>query len=280
MNITILGSGALGYPLAFCNCDNCKRARVVKGKSIRKMASILINNEMIVDLGPDTQTAMTMYDKDMGNIKYILQTHIHNDHYFAQHLITRIPYMSMKNQHLLHIYAHPNCLKIMSDRISEHEDADLISEEGQEKLVVKSNSISPGDVIEFNGYKIKAIDTDHDSKHGSILYLIEYNNKTLFYATDTRELTENALNELKNTKLDVLIMDHTFGDVNYSFSHLNRDLFIKQINILRDMGIVDDNTLIYGTHISHDGNGIHEEIDAIAKIYKYRIAYDGMEINL
>ena len=73
MNITILGSGALGYPLAFCNCDNCKRARVVKGKSIRKMASILINNEMIVDLGPDTQTAMTMYDKDMGNIKYILQ---------------------------------------------------------------------------------------------------------------------------------------------------------------------------------------------------------------
>ena len=39
------------------------------------MASILINDDMIIDLGPDTQTAMNMYDKDMGKIKYLLQVH-------------------------------------------------------------------------------------------------------------------------------------------------------------------------------------------------------------
>lgn len=81
MKVTMLGTAAIGYPFAFCNCENCKLARLHKGKSIRKRASILINDDLIIDLGPDTQTAMTMYDKDMGKIKYLLQTHIHTDHY-------------------------------------------------------------------------------------------------------------------------------------------------------------------------------------------------------
>ena len=58
MKITMLGTGAIGYPLSFCNCDNCKEARIRKGKSIRKRASMLINDDLIIDLGPDTQTAL------------------------------------------------------------------------------------------------------------------------------------------------------------------------------------------------------------------------------
>lgn len=27
MKITFLGTGAIGYPLAFCNCKNCQDAR-------------------------------------------------------------------------------------------------------------------------------------------------------------------------------------------------------------------------------------------------------------
>ena len=42
---------------------------------------MLVNDDLIIDLGPDTQTAMTMYDKDMRKIKYLLQTHIHANHY-------------------------------------------------------------------------------------------------------------------------------------------------------------------------------------------------------
>ena len=53
MKITFLGTGALGYPLAFCNCDNCKKARDVKGKSIRKCASVLINDDLIKYINRD-----------------------------------------------------------------------------------------------------------------------------------------------------------------------------------------------------------------------------------
>ena len=280
MKITMLGTAAIGYPLTFCNCENCKAARLHKGKSIRKRASILINDDLIIDLGPDTQTAMTMYDKDMGKIKYLLQTHIHTDHYDEGILCSRIPYMAMEGHNKLEIFAHPNCLKIMSQRVSRYENADLITEEGSNKLNVHSNILNAGDILEFGEYKIKAIECAHDIKNGSLLYVINQNNKNIFYATDTPALTENALKQLKGIKLDVIIMDHTFGNVDYSYSHLNEKLFIEQINNLREINCINDRTKIYGTHISHDGMSFHEDVEKRAIENGYNIAYDGMEIDL
>lgn len=75
MKVTMLGTAAIGYPLAFCNCDNCNDARNHKGKSLRKRASKLINDDLIIDLGPDSQSAMMQYDKNMGNIIFITNTY-------------------------------------------------------------------------------------------------------------------------------------------------------------------------------------------------------------
>jgi len=280
MKITMLGTAAIGYPFAFCNCENCKLARLHKGKSLRKRASILINDDLIIDLGPDTQTAMAMYDKDMSKIKYLLQTHIHTDHYDESLLCTRNPYMVMQGHNKLEIYAHADCLKVMSDRVNKYEDADLLSIEGRSKLNVCSHALKAGEVVEVGNYKIKAIETTHDIENGSLLYVVSQNNKNTFYATDTPALTENALNQLKRIKLDALIMDHTFGNIEYSFSHLNEKLFMEQIEKLKQIKCIDNNTKIYGTHISHDGMSYHEEIEQRAISNGYNIAYDGLEIDI
>ncbi len=280
MKITMLGTGAFGYPLSFCNCDNCINARNHRGESLRKRASALINDDLIIDLGPDTQTAMMMYNSDMGKIKYLLQTHIHTDHFDEGLLCTRIPYMEMKNHNKLEIYAHPMCLKIMSQRVNDLENADLISEEGSKKLNVHSNAINSGDIFYAGDYKIKAIETNHDLKCGALLYVISQNDKNIFYATDTPELTVNALKQLEGIVLDVIIMDHTFGNVNYSYSHLNEKLFGEQLEKLRKIGCINENTLIYGTHISHDGMEYHEIVESKAISNGYHIAFDGMEIEI
>lgn len=75
-------------------------------------------------------------------------------------------------------------------------------------------------------------------------------------------------------------MDHTFGNVDYSFSHLNEKLFIEQINKMKNLGIIDESTQIYGTHISHDGMACHEKSEARAEENGYKIAYDGMKIGI
>ena len=141
----------------------------------------------------------------------------------------------MKEQKLLEIYTHPKCLNIMSESVSKFEQADLISEEGSKKLKVHSNSLISGEVVKFGKYKVKAIDCEHDTKHGSLLYVISENEKNVFYATDTPALTDKALEQLTEFKLNIVIMDHTFGDVDYSFSHLNEKLFIEQVNKMKEL---------------------------------------------
>ena len=58
MKIKVLGTAAAtSMPLAFCNCEVCKKARINGGKDIRKRTSIVINDEMLIDLGPDSINA-------------------------------------------------------------------------------------------------------------------------------------------------------------------------------------------------------------------------------
>lgn len=280
MKITMLGTAAIGYPLAFCNCDNCKAARFHKGKSIRKRASILINDDLIIDLGPDTQIAMSMYDKDMGKVRYLLQTHIHSDHYDEGLFATRVPGNVDKALNRLDIVIHPKCLKFMRNGILKQEQVDLYQKCDQEKLNIGIHNIVDGEEFELGNYKIKAIESMHDNKNGSLLYVIRSGDKSIFYATDTPRLTEQALKDLSDERFDLVIMDHTLGNVFHTSSHLNEQLFIEQIEKLRDLGIITDKTFIYGTHISHDGNPYHEEAEVRAISNGYHIAYDGMEIEL
>ena len=72
------------------------------------------------------------------------------------------------------------------------------------------------------------------------------------------EHADLALSELKKYKLDCVIMDHTFVDVDYSFSHLNTKIFIEQLSKMKQLNIINETTKIYDTHISHDGMPYHE----------------------
>jgi phosphoribosyl 1,2-cyclic phosphodiesterase len=59
MKLTFLGtSAANAYPEAFCNCENCQRARLLGGKSLRKRSAALINDDLLIVVldhtyGPD-----------------------------------------------------------------------------------------------------------------------------------------------------------------------------------------------------------------------------------
>ena len=72
LKIKVLGTAAAtSMPLGFCNCDVCKKARQNGGKDIRKRSSIIINDEMLIDLGPDSINSCNMYGIDTGKIKYL-----------------------------------------------------------------------------------------------------------------------------------------------------------------------------------------------------------------
>ncbi len=70
MKLTFLGTGAADWELA-----------INDGKEItRKYSSVIIDDELIIDPGPDVINALGEHGIGIRNVKYILNTHDHDDH--------------------------------------------------------------------------------------------------------------------------------------------------------------------------------------------------------
>ena len=280
MKITFLGTAAAtSFPLTFCRCKNCEDAREFKGKSIRKRSSLLIDDTILIDMGPDFITALNMYDKDITKIKYLLQTHPHSDHFDAGHFVTRWTEYATVNAPHLDIVASEKCFNKMSEMIKNNEDIDIFNSSWQKDLNISLIKIKHSQSVKFEDYTITAVESLHDINQGSLLYLIEKDNKNLLYATDTVPFSSKALDLLKNKDLDCLILDHTYGDVENCGGHLNKKQFLEEIEKLKQIKAISNKTKIYANHISHEGCPYHEEMEKQANGL-YEIAYDGLEIKL
>jgi phosphoribosyl 1,2-cyclic phosphodiesterase len=104
MIITFLGtSAANAYPEAFCRCENCEGARVSGGPSLRAPSAALINENLLIDLGPDIMTAAFRHGCPLTRVRYCLQTHAHADHLDPSHLLSRSPEWGVVGAPRLHL---------------------------------------------------------------------------------------------------------------------------------------------------------------------------------
>ncbi len=282
MKVKVLGTAAAtGIPLGFCNCEVCKNARKNGDKDIRKRASIVINDEMLIDLGPDSINACSMYGIDTGKIKYLIQTHSHSDHFDGGHFVTRWSEYKSQNLEHLDIVCSNGTAKDMNHWIKENEPSlDLFDDSCKKDLNYDLNIIKHNENIKLNDYEIIAIDSKHDDRVEALIYIISYKGKNLLYGTDLLEITDEAWQIIKKYKLDVIFLDQTYGEGFNNGGHLDEAQIKDIIKYMKEKNIIDDSSQIFATHLSHEGNNVHSIMEERAKLSGYHIAYDGMEINI
>ncbi len=279
MKIQVLGTAAAtSMPLAFCNCDICVRARKIGGKNIRKRSAIVINDELLIDLGPDVINACNMYGIDAGRIRYLLQTHSHSDHFDAGHFVTRWSEYATKNLKHLDIVCSRGTAGDMDRWIKQNESIDLFEKKWQADLNCTLHIVSHGDVIRLGDYEIVAVDSGHDARIEALVYIVSYKGKSVFYGTDMLEIGEEAWKILDGHRFDVVFLDQTYGKGFNAGGHPDAGMVSEYVKTMKRKGITDEKTLVYATHISHEGNATHEEMEEEAGANGYRIAYDGMEL--
>ena len=282
MKITFLGTAAAtAMPLPFCDCMVCKMSRKLKGKNIRKRSSVAINNDLLIDLGPDSAIACIEYDINLSKIKYILQTHVHSDHFDAGHLVTRHLDYASENIKSITLVSSPDTMKALNRKIqNEDSKIDIFNEECQRELAVSLNIISHKEAIILGDYKISAFESLHDVSEQSLIYLIENKGKTILYGTDLLEISEEVYSLLKGHFIDIMILDQTYGAGYNAGGHLDAEQVIEIINRMKEMNIINENSQIFATHISHEGNSIHEVMEEVASQNFYNVAYDGCIIEI
>lgn len=285
MKITFLGtSAAHSSPLPFCKCKLCDSARRLGGKDLRKRASLLVNDDLIIDLGQDLMPASYMHNIDTSKIIYWLQTHSHSDHFSAGHLLTRMAEYATIDTQTLSLFASMQCIQNMSNKLCKEEHGvDLLGNEWQNRLNLNVNCIEPYKQFECGSYVVTALYSAHDVNDGSYLYLINDNVNSLFYGLDADKptlMTETmGYFSDNNIYLDIIVLDHTYGKVNAN-DHLNTDGFIEVINEMKSRKIIDDKTKVFASHISHEGTLPHDEFVLFANERGYDVAFDGLVLDI
>ncbi len=282
MKLTFLGtSAANAFPEAFCRCENCEAARTLGGRSLRKRSAALINDDLLIDLGPDILTAAQMHNCPLTHVRYCLQTHTHADHLDPSHFLSRSPGFGVVGAPRLHFYASPASLRKTAQTFERDLSADkLLDPETGKKLNLKLHPIEPWQSLDIGSYRVTAIPANHDPGVESLLYAVQTEGRCIFYGTDTATLPEETWQGFHRHKLcfDIVILDHTYGPDEPGSDHLSAHQFVEHISRMRDEGLLSNQSRAFATHIAHEGNPPHPKLAEFAAQHGYEIAYDGLVV--
>ena len=273
MRITFLGTAASeAYPVPFCACTNCEGARREGGKSLRKRSHAIVDDALLIDLCPDLISSCQQHGVSLTNARYVLQTHEHDDHLDPVLLTLRTPHYGVQGAPALDVFGSRGALA----------KAELDAEKA-EKLNLRTHPVEPFQTFAVGPYTVTSVRAAHaPDTMVALLYLIERERRTLFYATDTGPFGEETWSFLaaRSRAVDLVAMDHTFGFGKESSGHLNADQFAAQVERMRAIGLVGPGTRVLAHHIAHHSNPPHEELAGLTAARGYEPAFDGLVIDV
>jgi phosphoribosyl 1,2-cyclic phosphate phosphodiesterase len=271
VKITVLGSAAAeAIPNPFCNCSVCQKARQHGGRDCRARSSIIINDDLLVDFGPDIVSSVNRWRLYLGNLETLLITHGHEDHWLVQNLLWRRSTFTPNLKVHLSIFAPADLLGDLPGSLSE-------------SIKASWTPVSPGDTWTSGRYRITAIPATHgDGKVQALLYVVDDGKYRIFYATDTAPLIDKAweiLNPLG--PMDLILLDATMGPADGGQSHHGISQFLKTRELMVEKGLFKPGkTLLIAQHFSHNSGLSHNDLVGIFSPYSVEVAYDGMVIDL
>lgn len=273
MKFTFLGTAAAeGFPAIFCNCEYCQQARKLGGKNIRTRSQSIINEDLLIDLSADTYMHFLQNDILGHKIKYLFVTHSHQDHFYLEELNMRHgAYAHKMESPELNVYCSNGVYKKFNKQYGNLDN-------------IKITLISPYQRIFAGAYEVIPLPAKHNDGDYAVFYIIKSEGKSILYAHDTGVFFDEVFEYFKSEKIrfDFVTYDCTMCDIQVDES--SRHMNISQINLvtekLKNLGAVDDNTIIYLNHFSHNGNPLQENMEKLAKPFGYKVAFDGLKVEI
>lgn len=276
MKIKYLGTAAAeGIPALFCECENCKKSRKLGGKNIRTRSQALIDDTLLIDFPADTYMHYIMHNVPLNKIKTCIITHSHSDHLYPADIeMRKTGFAHLCMEEPLTFYVG----KSGFDMLNAEKEIWNIPEKD-----VKTIEIEPYKPFETEGYTIMPIKAEHDVKSSPVVYVIEKNGKSIFYANDSSEYNAESIKYLKSLgkPIDLISLDCTSANSHADYiGHLSLERCIALRKKLIKEKIADNGTKFILNHFSHNGaDVVYDEFVKIAAEYDFTVTYDGMEFE-
>lgn len=282
-----LGTAAADVlPGPLCDCPICREARLSPERG-RLRSMFLLDHENLIDCGPDLAAAVMRHGVDITGLKNVFLTHTHEDHFCPSNAgliemsrthrdlpvtlyLSEAAYRSIMKKYELLKDAFPTADAVIALRAG----------------LVLLRPVRVGESFRAGGYEVFAVNTTHKASETetAINYRFVKGGKSLLYACDTGYYTEESLEYLKDSRLDYLILEGTWGSTTDKdpTSHLNGPAFLEQLEIFAGYGIIRDDTEIFCTHVNHKHAWNHAAYQAFFDSHTERnvtVAYDGLVID-
>jgi phosphoribosyl 1,2-cyclic phosphate phosphodiesterase len=280
MRITILGSGGgLGIPNPFCACANCAAARASGGKSLRNAPAVLINDDLLVDCGPDVINSVRRGGQVLSGLRTLVITHRHSDHldpwfFWGRRGVdeTELPVMS--------VYAPQDTLDYVLGFYGQVMGWDRPQFEAQTRTAWR---VVTGGMLKLVGrYRLRFFPAAHGDASMQVLLPGVLDAHTGYlHLYDTGPLPEETWAALRKHRFDVAALDATIGrqDDYANPGHMTAVQTIETAARLREEGILSPEGVALATHFVHQAAGRHE---AEVQHYEPRgltVAYDGLTLE-
>lgn len=281
MKITVLGSGGgEGYPAPFCGCDHCVTARAVGGKSIRTLPQTLINDDLLIDLPPDTSRHALENGLNLGDIPDLLITHTHADHFVPSVLEIRAGVFAHKLKcPNMNVYGSPDVRRVY------YGAAAIYGFSRVTEATVNIHTLTAYQTAPVGKYTVTPLPARHAL--GTLVafnYVIERDGQKLLYLHDTGMPTDQVIDFLANSvgRVDGVVMDATMGvaDVADTCGHMSFAQNMRLVEILRTRGVADDKTTFVVNHITHNNAETHDKVEEIFAGTGIIVSYDGMKLEI
>lgn len=267
MQVRLLGTGAAdGIPGLYGDNRVSRYAREHNGHDRRTRSAAVVDEILKIDFPPDTLCQLQRVAIDARDWTAILFTHSHEDH-FAVSEIQYFMYPFTEFEQLpCSIYGNSTIGRILAQRYPDW-PIDFVE---MRSFCTYSHS----------SYRITPVLAHHQIEEECLNLLIEREDKTLLYATDTGVWSEKTFTFLRDYRLDCLIIECTDGFVSSGYEgHLSIETLAQVLKRLRTQGTLDSHSRVVTTHHAHTGDATHDELREALAPLGAEPGFDGMIIE-
>ncbi|MBR2459698.1 MAG: MBL fold metallo-hydrolase [Clostridia bacterium] len=227
----------------------------------RRASALLINDSLLIDSGLHILNSLSIIGKSLNEITDIFLTHLHIDHFY----LPNIAEIAGSKQEALRVWVR--------------EDAEI--ECPKNVTLIRMKLFEKYDI--GNGITIVGMPANHAPTVFPQHFIFEKHGKKFFYGCDGGWFLNQTFNYLKNTELELMVLDCTVGDYIGDFrmgEHNSIPMIRLMLPSLRTIKAINDHSRIILSHIAPSLHKTHAETVAIAKEFGAEIAFDGFKVTV
>ena len=286
MKLTFLGTGAgESYPGLWCECPHCDYARKHGGKNIRSNSCAVLDEELLIDIGPGCFDNAARFGVNLCHVTSLLITHPHEDHLYPQHLTwrrtdeanLRLPYADKLRTGGPRFTAIPE-LTVYGNRFAQELLSSL--EASYADMRMHFACIEEGVPFQAGAYRVTPVRGNHVERGFSHSYIIERDGRKMLYALDTGSYDPDMEALLKKHVFNLVVMEGTTGLNEQYGGHMCLQNNVRMLHFLQENGCYAADGRFVLTHMSPHWCPPHDWYESIAGAEGVILAYDGVQIEV